>query len=469
MIRALRGREISAVELIEMHIRRIERLDGRLNSVILRRFEDAIDEAELADSARAAGEDSPLLGLPITVKECIDLIGTPSTAGLEFRRSHRAERDAPTVSRLRTAGAIVLGKTNVCPWLADLIADNPVYGRTNNPFDLTRTPGGSSGGSAALAAGLSALDLGSDLGGSIRIPAAFCGLFGHKPSEGAVPNSGHFPGSSLPNAGWFMAAQGPMARSADDLVLAMEVLLGPDVGLDSGWRIKLPPPRRRTLAEFRVAILPELPWLPVDNEIIAAMDQLVVRLRKLGAKVETISPPGLGDLREFYRRMRRFMSALVSSRWTDEHRRAIIADCAARDEFSHSADVEGFTATAGQYLQWHEEREQYRHGLRDFFCNYDVLLTPSSLTPAFKHPNQPVEDRIMPINERAIGFDYLTFYPGVASFPGHGATAFPIGRNRDGLPLGAQAISPFLEDWTGIRFAQLVEREIGGHSVPTGY
>jgi amidase len=466
MLDAMRAGEVSAVELLDLHLERIERLDVPINAMIVRTFEQARMDAARADAARSDGAQRPLLGLPITIKESIDIAGLATTAGVPARARHRAERDATTVARLRNAGAIVIGKTNVCPWLADLIAENPVYGRTNNPWDLSRTPGGSSGGSAALAAGFSALDLGSDLGGSIRIPASFCGLCGHKPSEGAVPNSGHFPGSSLPNAGSLMAAQGPLTRSAFDLELALNVLAGPDVGMDAAWRLQFPAARHGRLADFRIAVLPSLDWLPVDPETVSAITSFADVLRKEGATVVEQLPSGLGDLREFYRQSRIMMSALVSAHWPAEQRERVIQDRDSRGEFSHSADVLGFRATASDFLKAHEQREHYRAGYRDFFRDVDVLLTPMSLVPAFPHPVLPVCDRELEIAGESIGFDYMTFYPSLASLPGHGATAFPLGLSSSGLPLGAQAIGPFLEDLTPIRFAQLAERILGGFKPP---
>ncbi len=163
------------------------------------------------------------------------------------------------------------------------------------------------------------------------------------------------------------------------------------------------------------------------------------------------------------------LSALVSSRWPAEQRERIIKDRESRGEFSHSADAVGFRATAADFLQWHDQREQYRDGLRTFFREFDVLITPSSLVPAFHHPTIPVSDRQLEINGKEIGFDYMTFYPGLASLPGHGATAFPLGLSESGLPLGAQAIGPFLEDRTPIRFAQLVEQALGGFTAPPEY
>lgn len=476
ILSALDRGEVSAVELLEMQIRRIDRLDARIHSVVVPMFESARAEAKSADECRnssaspgRSSQRGALCGVPVVVKESIDVAGTASTAGVAARTGHRAARDARSVAKLRSAGAVIIGKTNVCPYLADYIADNPVYGRTVSPWDPAVTPGGSSGGSAALAAGMAAADLGSDLGGSIRLPAAFCGLWGHKPSEGLVPYSGHFPGSDLPNAGWIMTAQGPMARSAGDLELLLDVLAGPDVGMDSAWKLELPRARHDRLADFRVALLPWQDWLPVDPEIVSALESLADRLRAAGVRVTEIAPPGLGDLREFHWICRSVMSALVSMRWPAEHRQQVIDDRLRRSDPSFAADIRGFTATAADFLLFHEQRERYRQAYREFFGDFDILLTPMTLVGPFPHPTLPVADRTFTITGKSVPFDYLSFYPGIASLPGQGATAFPIGHTTAGLPIGAQAIGPFLEDRTPIRFAQLVEQEHGRFTPPPGW
>ena len=254
LLGAMNRREIGAQELLEAHIRRLERFDGPLNSVVVKDFDRARADANTADALRAAGIEKPLLGLPVTIKESLDVEGLPSTAGVPFRKGHRASIDAPTVTRLREAGAVVFGKTNVCTWLADYQSSNPIYGQTNSPWNLARTPGGSSGGSATLAAGLTPLDIGTDLGGSIRIPAAFCGLWGHKPSHGIVCTHGHFPGTALPNHAEMFAIQGPHARSAADLELALNVMAAPEDGAAIAWKLALPQPRATSLRSFRVGV-----------------------------------------------------------------------------------------------------------------------------------------------------------------------------------------------------------------------
>ncbi|MGH7364902.1 MAG: amidase family protein, partial [Candidatus Rokuibacteriota bacterium] len=279
LLSALRTGQIGAAELTELYIRRIERHDGRLNAVVVRDFDRARRQARAADQARARNESAPLLGLPITLKESINVAGLGTTCGVPDWKGYVSPHDGPAAARTRAAGAVLLGKTNVPPMLADWQSANPIFGRTSNPWDLGRTPGGSSGGSAAaLASGLTALEVGSDIGGSIRVPAVFCGTYGHRPSETLLPRSGQFPMPPMPNAATVMGVQGPLARSAEDLELALSVLAGPDVGEDVAWKVALPPARRERLADFRVAVLPPIPWHPVDEQVTAALADLAGRL-----------------------------------------------------------------------------------------------------------------------------------------------------------------------------------------------
>jgi len=469
LLRALRRRDVSSRELLAAHLDRVDKFDPALNSVVVKDFDRARADADAADQRRMKGEELPLLGLPVTIKESIDVEGLPSTAGALERKGHTASADARTVARLRAAGAVVFGKTNVCTWLADYQADNPVYGRTNSPWDLGRTPGGSSGGSATLAAGLTPLDIGSDLGGSIRVPAAFCGLWGHKPSETAVPNSGHFPGSDRPNSAAVMAVQGPHARSATDLQLAFNVMSGPDVGMDAAWSLQMPSPRHQTLRDFRVAVLPLQAWLPVDVEIVEALERLTHELQREGAVVREFQPPGLGDLREHYALFRSMMWAIVSIRWPMPLRRQVVADKLARGEEFHAADARGILAAGADYLLWHERRETYRAAWREFFKHWDILLTPMTLTPAFEHSTVPNADRRLCVNGQSVEFEYTSFYPSIATLSGQPATALPAGFTSRGLPMGMQAVGPFLEDHTTIQFAKLLEEQTGGFCPPPGY
>jgi amidase len=309
---ALRAGTVTAAALTELYIRRIERHDRALNAVVVRDFTRAREEAVGADHARARGETRPLQGVPITLKESINVTGLHTCCGVPDWKGFISQHDAPAATRTRAAGAVLLGKTNVPPMLADWQSANPVYGKTGNPWDVGRTPGGSSGGSAAaIAAGLSALEVGSDIGGSIRVPAAFCGVYGHRPSETLLPRSGQFPIPPLPNSAVVMGVQGPLARSAEDLELALSVLAGPEVGEDVAWRVTLPAARRGRLADFRVAVMPSIPWLAVDDQITAALADLTGRLARMGAVVKEMQPEGLGDHREYHAFYRTLLSAVT--------------------------------------------------------------------------------------------------------------------------------------------------------------
>jgi amidase len=476
MLRALRERQVSAVELLDIHLRRIGRYNPRLNAIISPDYEQARQLAETADAARGRGEDRPLLGLPLTLKDSINVQGLRTTVGMPDWAEARVDFDDPLTSRLRAAGAVIMGKTNVPALIWDWQAHNPIFGQTNNPWDLERTPGGSSGGgAAALAAGLTPLEFGSDISGSIRVPAAFCGIYGHKPSETALPRSGQFPFPPLPNAALAMGVVGPLARSADDLELAFAVAAGPEVGEDVAWRLAMPPARHTRLADYRIAVLPELPWLPVDPEILAVLDRLVGLCRRAGAKVGEAQPALLGDLRQHHQ----VYSALL---WTNA---TMLATPATQtqlaelfrtrgDEFAAAA-LRGLEATAGDYVGLFRERERYRVAYRAFFQDWDVLLTPITLSTAFPHQAMPwppmvsIVERKLDVDGQSIPYDLQSVYPAVATLSGQPATAFPIGLSRIGLPIGLQVIGPYLEDYTPIRFTALVAEEWGGFRPPVGY
>ena len=290
LLQALRDHRVSALELADAAILRIQRSDSPINAVVVRDFDRARDQAKAADVAIARGERRRLLGIPMTVKEAFNVAGLATTWGLPTFKDHISNTTSVAVDRLQAAGAVILGKTNVPPFLADWQSSNPIYGRTSNPWDTSRTPGGSSGGSAAaVAAGMIPLEFGSDLGGSIRVPAAFCGVFGHKPSFGVVPMRGFAPprvdGSGIP-----ISVLGPIARAAADLELALEVVAGPAGDDAIGYRLVLPPARHIRPADHRVLILDHHPAAALDTEIQTALHGLADRLEAKGAKVARSSP-----------------------------------------------------------------------------------------------------------------------------------------------------------------------------------
>ena len=476
LVAALRSGAIGARELTELYIRRIERHDPALNAVVVRDYTRAREQAIGAEHARGRGEHQALLGLPITLKESINVTGLHTTCGVPEWKGYISQHDAPVTTRTRAAGAVLLGKTNVPPMLADWQSANPIFGRTNNPWDRGCTPGGSSGGgAAAIAAGLSALEVGSDIGGSIRVPAAFCGIYGHRPSETLLPRSGQFPMPPLPNSAVVMGVQGPLARSAEDLELALSVLAGPEVGEDVAWKVTLPAARRERLADFRVAVLPPIPWLPVDEQITAALRDLAGRLAKMGAMVKEIQPDGLGDHREYHGFYRTLLSAVTGARVDAETRRQRIAMFrGAGDDLSLGA-ARGLEGTAGDYLLWNGRREQHRAAWRAFFREWDVLLAPAINVLAYPHIERawPADSSDLSltftVNGRSVPYLHGLCYPALSTVPGQPATAFPVGLSREGLPIGLQAIGPYLEDLTPIRFTALLAREMGGYRKPSGY
>jgi amidase len=345
-----------------------------------------------------------------------------------------------------------------------------------NPWDPGRTPGGSSGGSAAaLAAGLTALEVGSDIGGSIRVPAAFCGVYGHRPSETLLPRSGQFPLPPLPNAVAVMGVQGPLARGAADLELALSVLAGPDAGEDVAWRVALPAARHARLRDFRVAVLPPIPWLPVDEAITGALEDVAARLGRLGCTVRQAQPEALGDHRAHHALYRSLLAAMTGARLGEEARRQRAATWRrAEDEFGR-AHLRGLEGSPADYVLWGAQRESYRAAWRAFFRDWDVLLAPAFHTLPYPHIERawPVDDSdltlTLTVGGRPVPYMHGLVYPAVSTVAGQPAMAFPVGRSREGLPVGLQAIGPYLEDFTPIRFAALLAGEIGGFRKPDGY
>jgi amidase len=476
LLTALRTGGVGASELTDLYIRRIERHDSRLNAVVVRDFDRARQQARAADEARSRNQVAPLLGLPMTIKESFNVAGLGTTCGVPDWKGYVSPHDSPAAARARGAGAVLLGKTNVPPMLADWQSANPIFGRTNNPWDLGRTPGGSSGGSAAaIAAGLSALEVGSDIGGSIRVPAVFCGIYGHRPSETLLPRSGQFPMPPMPNAATVMGVQGPMARSAEDLELALSVLAGPDVGEDVAWKVTLPPPRRDRLGDYRVAVLPPIPWHLVDEQIWAAQQDLAARLATLGCVVKEAQPEGLGDHREYHGFYRTMLAAVTGARMDAETRRQRSAMYRKAGDDLSLAHARGYDGSAGDYILWHGRREQHRAAWRAFFRDWDILLAPAINVLAYPHIDRawPMDDSdltlTLPVNGRPQPYLQSLCYPALSTVPGQPATAFPVGLSREELPIGLQAIGPYLEDLTPIRFAALLAREVGGFRKPAGY
>ncbi len=462
MLNALDSGQISATELLELHLEQIEEHNPAINVIVFCNDQAARQQAASADAARQAGSAGNLAGLPVTVKDATDVAGLPSTNGLAANVDNLAEHDAPVVASVRNAGAVILGKTNVPAGSGDWQASNRLFGQTNNPWNLERTSGGSTGGAAAVASGMSPLELGSDIGGSVRIPASFCGIYGHKPSETAIP------GSNLPNPTVSMAVPGPLARSAADLDLVLSILAGPLVGEDVAWHITLPEARHRRLADFRVAFLPRFDWLPCDRATVEAQQQLADNLSRAGATVAETSPEPLGDFREYYRIYLGILNAIVTRSLSDEARQRAVTALQEKGDSISIDKAHGMTASVGDYIRWHEQRERYRQIFRAFFSEWDILVAPVTLRPAYPHTTERWLDRTVEVDGVEYPYDLISAYPSLATLCGQPATNFPVGFNDEGLPLGLQAIGPYLEDRTTIQFVHLVEQEYGGF-VPPAY
>ena len=473
LLNALHARKVSASEVLEHTIARIEALDGRINAVIVRDFDRARDAARAADAALARGERQPLLGIPVTLKEPFNVAGLPTTWGFPHFRDFQPAEDALVVSRLKAAGAVIIGKTNIPIGLRDFQSYNEIYGTTNNPWDLGRSPGGSSGGSgAALAAGFGPLSIGSDIGGSIRVPAHFCGVFGHKPSLGLVPLRGYSlpPAPPVPGQG-DLAVVGPMARSASDLALALDVIAGPDEMRDGiGYRLALPAPRHDDLRNFRILVIDTHPLMPTGEAVRSAIGRLAERLARSGARVAR-SSAALPDLAESARLYMKLLNAARSPRLTPTALAEAqgLATALAPDDRSLQAErARGWAMIHREWLATDAARLQLQQKWHQLFREFDAVIYPAAAVPAFPHDHsEPFDARQLDIDGKLHPYaDACFIWADPATTCGLPATAVPIERGPTGLPIGVQIIGPYLEDRTTIALAGLIEREFGGFVPP---
>ncbi|MDA1315440.1 MAG: amidase [Acidobacteria bacterium] len=472
----LQRKEISSRELTEHFIARIKQHDEKLNAVVVRDFDRALAAADAADASLAKGRNlGSLHGLPMTIKEAYNVTGLPTTWGIAALKDNIADSDAVTVKRLKAAGAHFLGKTNVPTELGDFQTYNDLYGVTNNPWDTARTPGGSSGGSAAaLAAGLTGLEGGSDIGGSIRNPAHYCGVYGHKPTWNVVSLQGH----ALPGmvASSDLAVVGPMARSADDLALAMDVMAGPDPLNAPGWKVDLPRPAKCRLSEYRVAIWPTHSYAPVSAEIADRVQAVGDRLASLGATVSDSARPKV-DFESSYRTYLELLSAVITYGLPEEAFEALRRRV---DQFEPGDDSVGaILARAGvqthrAWLRNNDARELTRIAWREFFDEWDILVCPQMTTPAFEHNHSAKAfdiggPRTIMVDNEAQPYFQQLFWSGVITVAYLPSTVFPTGPSRTGLPIGLQAVSAEYNDYISIDFARLLADELGGFIPPPGY
>jgi amidase len=468
----IRDRRVGCLELLDFHLARAERHNPALNAVVAWQVEAARERARAADAALARGENwGPLHGVPMTVKESYNIKGLPTTYGDPQFRDNIATSNAVVVERLTGAGAIIYGKTNVPYLLMDSQSYNDIYGTTNNPWDLARGPGGSSGGeAAALAAGLSALGAGSDIAGSLRNPAHYCGVYGHKPSWGLVPPRGHSARPTLTPTD--ISVVGPMARHAEDLALALGIIAGPDTLAQTAWRVELPAPRARRLGEFRIAVWAESPLCEIDAAVSGPFAAAVAAARRAGATVDEGARPDIGDA-EHHRLFMTLLRAATAVRLSDATfaEQQQIARTVAPDDMSFRATLaRGAAIDHRGWLQANERRTRLRHAWHELFRRFDVMLAPVAATAAFPHDHNPDRDaRMVPVNNRPVPYGDQRFWAGLASLSYLPATAAPLGLTAEGLPVGLQIIAAEGDDLTAIEFARLLAAEIGGFVPPPGY
>jgi amidase len=469
---ALAAKQVSAVELAQNVIGRIERHDGKINAVCVRDFDRGLQAARAADAARARGETGPLLGIPLTVKESYNVAGLPTTWGIPTQKDFTPPEDALSISRIKQAGGVILGKTNVPLGLGDWQSYNDIYGTTNNPYHLGRTPGGSSGGSsAALAAGYGPLSMGSDIGGSLRVPAFHCGVYAHKPTFALVASRGHTPPPLPPlPLDRDLSVIGPMARSAADLTLLLDVVAGPDP-LEAGtaYQLALPPPRHRELKNFRVLLIDTDPVMPTSKTVRSAIEKLAENLGKAGVTVTRASPllPDFAASSRLYMRM--LMSFLAASFAPEIYAGAAAAAAElAPDNISLAAErLRGIALSHRDWLMADGGRARLRAQWRELFKNFDAVICPVMPTPAYPHDHSPdQETRRINIDGQDYVYPDQLAWPGIATLPGLPATAIPIGLSPEGLPVGVQIVGPWLEDRTPLKLAELIEREFGGFVPP---
>jgi amidase len=463
---AISRREVGSEEMLDHFVARIDRLDNPVNSVVRWDLDRARAAARAADAAVAADDDlGPLHGVPMTIKDSFQTEGCITTSGSPDLADHVPPADAAPVARLREAGAIPFAKTNLPIFAGDIQSFNDVYGTTNNPYDVERTPGGSSGGSAAaLAMGFTPIELGSDIGGSIRVPAHYSGVMGHKPTFGIVPAHGQIPGMPGTLSQADLAVAGPMARTVDDLELELDVLSGPDRWDAPAWRLDLPPARATSLGDLRVAAWLDDERCPVDRDTARVLGDAVNAIDSAGGRVDVEARPGFTLDKAFSVFGNLLFAALAGG-----HSKGKIEHMASDSSDTPMGWVKrGSAARHRDWLSDHERRLQLRARWEEFFENFDAILLPVQPRPAIGHDHsEPQWDRRVDIG----GEDrpYLDLFAwiapaGLAYLP---VTVVPVGMSADGLPIGVQIVGPYLEDRTTLQLARHVAEVTAGCPHPS--
>ncbi|MCH9671036.1 MAG: amidase [Gammaproteobacteria bacterium] len=467
----IQQKTISSEELLDLYLRRVDQFNPDLNAIIVFDIEKARERARQADAATQRGECwGPLHGVPMTIKESYNIAGLPTTFGNPDFANNIADEDALSVQRLLKAGVVIFGKTNVPLALADFQSYNAIYGTTNNPWGKTRTPGGSSGGSAAaLAAGITGFECGSDIGGSIRNPAHFCGVFGHKPTWGILPPRGH----ALPGvlAQSDLSVIGPMARSAHDLEIGVLAMAGPDEIQSHGLQLSLPRARKASLSQYKVAVWSTDDMAPVATEVENRIRGIGETIASAGGQVDYDARPAF-EASTAHDIFQTLLQATMSGRIPDgpyrkmQQRAAALGD---DDTSTRAKTMRRQVATHRDVLQANEARTRLRWAWHEFFKEYDAIVTPMMAVSAFEHDQRPFGERSIMVDDIERPYFEQVFWAGLAISSYLPATVIPTGPDATGLPIGAQIIGPEYGDLNTIELASHLEAAGYAFVPPPGY
>jgi Asp-tRNA(Asn)/Glu-tRNA(Gln) amidotransferase A subunit family amidase len=457
MAEQIRKKKLSPIELVDAHLARIEKLNPKLNAFVQIDAEGAVRAAGAAEEAVLRGETlGPLHGVPVSIKSSIEVAGLRCEAGTKLRAGFLTSHDAPLVSRLRQAGAIILGNTNTPELLMAWETDNLLYGRTNNPWDLSRTPGGSSGGeAAAIAAGCSAGGVGSDGGGSIRVPAHFSGICGLKPTPGRIPATGHFPTSVGPFA--LLGVVGPMARTVADLKVLFEVMQGPDDGDPSAAPVPLRGPSRGDLKKLRVGYFEDDGRAPVTSETRAAVRLAAEALKRSGFQVEPFRPQGLEQAHQLWWQFFGIAGGMLLGPMT-KGREADLSPIL--KQFSSWVAAEP-SHTAQTLLDTWIMRDVVRVQVFSQMREYPILLCPVASVPAFRHG-----ERSWNVDGQTVQYLDAWSYCEWFNLLGAPAAVVPVGRSKEGLPIGVQIVARPWEEELVLAVAAELEAQRGAWQAP---
>ncbi|MEM9623311.1 MAG: amidase [Pseudomonadota bacterium] len=466
------NKDISAVELLQHYLDRVDKYNPDLNAIVVDMREQALAAAQAMDDDLAAGKPTgPLHGVPMTIKESYNVAGTATTWGNPEWRDNIPDEDAESIKKLKSAGVNIFGKTNVPLSLADFQSYNEVYGTTNNPYDHSRGPGGSSGGSAAaLAAGLTGLETGSDIGGSIRNPAHYCGVFGHKPTYNLLWMRGHAPPGDVRSSS-DISVIGPLARSAADLDVSVRTMAGPDEITARGFQLNLPEWRGRQLGDLRVAVWKNDEQAPVANEVEARVTQVAEALAGGGARLDDAARPAFSS-EHTHATYNNLLQATMAMRMPEEEYASLKAYVNELDPNDQSQGAKVLRAQVSSFKDWGAANE-LRHKLRwqwhEFFKEYDVLITPIMATAAFPHDQRKFGERTLMVDNQERPYFEQVFWAGLTGVSFLPSTVIPTGLNGEGLPIGVQIVGPEYADLITIGVADELQQMGFNFTPPPNY